>query len=255
LQSGSGFNLDGRRPLVAYRRFLYLLLWMRVSRREDMGEPGGSRAIMSIDHELGALESIIRRDAGVFLAGSEEVWAIGVADTRLHTNIHEHTHTAHRTPHTAHRTPHTHVHTHTHTYAYTRTYTCTHRCTRRVDRYVDVVRCHFFAAAAPAHVPRSARDAPHPVRSARDRRRRAGGRRRRRHGRRVRRSAQQRRRHVPVAHARQRCAVCRWGSARRAAQRPPHRSVPQPRQQHGDDEDTEGVPRMLRAGPGERTRD
>ncbi len=72
-QCGSGFNLDGRRALVAYRRYVNELLWMRMVRREDVGEAGGANGISYIDHELETAECLIRRDAPAFLAGPEEV--------------------------------------------------------------------------------------------------------------------------------------------------------------------------------------
>jgi hypothetical protein len=58
---------------VAYRRLLCELLWMRMCRREDVGEATGPRSLPFIIHELDALEDVIRRDANAFLAGSEEV--------------------------------------------------------------------------------------------------------------------------------------------------------------------------------------
>ena len=72
-QVGSGFDLDGRRALVAYRRYLMFLLWMRMVRREDLGEVGGPLAVRYVSCELDSLETIIRKDAGAFLAGPEEV--------------------------------------------------------------------------------------------------------------------------------------------------------------------------------------
>ena len=72
-QCGSGFNLDGRRVVVTYRRLLCELLWMRMCRREDVGEATGPRSLQFINHELDSLEDVLRRDANAFLAGSEEV--------------------------------------------------------------------------------------------------------------------------------------------------------------------------------------
>lgn len=72
-QVGSGFDLDGRRALVAYRRYLMFLLWMRMVRREDLGEVGGPLAVRYVSCELDSLETIIRKDAGAFLAGPEEI--------------------------------------------------------------------------------------------------------------------------------------------------------------------------------------
>lgn len=73
VQSGNGFSVDGRRALVAYRRYLMLLMYIRMCKREDVGESGGPLSVMQIERELGSLEGIIRTDAPAFLAGPEEV--------------------------------------------------------------------------------------------------------------------------------------------------------------------------------------
>ena len=83
LQVGSGFDLDGRRALVAYRRYLMFLLWFRMSRREDVGEQGGPLSVRYVATELDSLEFIIRRDASAFLAGPEEVWSGETCDESL----------------------------------------------------------------------------------------------------------------------------------------------------------------------------
>ncbi len=49
------------------------LLWVRMCRREDVGEAAGPLAIGYMDVELQALESLIRKDAPAFLAGPDEV--------------------------------------------------------------------------------------------------------------------------------------------------------------------------------------
>jgi hypothetical protein len=60
----TAFNLqpDGRRALVAYRRYLDLLLYMRGCNRGDRGEAGGPRALRAVQEELGCLEQVLRLD-------------------------------------------------------------------------------------------------------------------------------------------------------------------------------------------------
>jgi hypothetical protein len=76
LQIGTAFDLDGRRALVAYRRYLYTLLWVRMLRREDVGEMGGPLAVRYVDNELNSVEDVLRKDAPAFLAGAEEVCVV-----------------------------------------------------------------------------------------------------------------------------------------------------------------------------------
>jgi hypothetical protein len=51
------------------------LLWVRMCRREEVGELGGPLAVRYVSTELEAMETIIRKDASAFLAGPEEVRA------------------------------------------------------------------------------------------------------------------------------------------------------------------------------------
>lgn len=56
---GNSLDIDGRRPLCAYRRILDLLMHVRMVWREDSGEPGRADAVYRADHELTAMENVL----------------------------------------------------------------------------------------------------------------------------------------------------------------------------------------------------
>jgi hypothetical protein len=58
----ANFAPDGRRLLVAYRRYLDILSYMRICNRADRGESGGSLCVPSIVKELDSIESVLRDD-------------------------------------------------------------------------------------------------------------------------------------------------------------------------------------------------
>lgn len=96
--SGNGLKTDGRRSvslrtrgsvplccclmvlcaslvsqLVAYRRLLDLLQWIRLCNREIRGEDNDNLSIVRVDKELTALEGVIRRDMPGLNASYSEV--------------------------------------------------------------------------------------------------------------------------------------------------------------------------------------
>lgn len=59
--------------LVAYRRLLDLLQWIRLCNREIRGEDNDNLSIVRVDKELTALEGVIRRDMPGLNASYSEV--------------------------------------------------------------------------------------------------------------------------------------------------------------------------------------
>jgi hypothetical protein len=55
----NSLDIDGRRPLCAFRRILDLLMHVRLVWREDVGEPSGADLVYRVDRELTAIENVL----------------------------------------------------------------------------------------------------------------------------------------------------------------------------------------------------
>ena len=76
--SGHGLKTDGRRSLVAFRRLLDLLGWIRLCNREIRGEDNDNLSVVRVDKELTSLEGVLRRDVAGLNASFSEAEIITV---------------------------------------------------------------------------------------------------------------------------------------------------------------------------------